>query len=83
MTSVMASSERGEHIGNHAALEYVSEKNNTLLVWNINDETGNKIPDEVSELSVPDTHFDRQPQTHHSRSNNALESSDILNNDRF
>ena len=29
------------------------------------DETRLNIPDEVSELSVPETRFDRQPQTHH------------------
>ena len=65
-TSVMVSSERGEHIGITALLENVSEMNNTPHVLNINDETRKKIPDEVSELSVPDTHFDRQSQTHHS-----------------
>ena len=31
------------------------------------DETRNKIPDEVIELSVQDTHFDWQPQTRHTR----------------
>ena len=31
----------------------------------MNDETRLNIPDEVSELSVPETRFDRQPQTHH------------------
>ena len=31
----------------------------------MNDETGNNIPDEVSELSVPGTHFDRKPHIHH------------------
>ena len=62
----MASSERGEHIEITARLENVSERNNTLHVLNINDETRNKIPDEVNELSVPDTHFDRQPLTYHS-----------------
>ena len=34
-----------------------------LHVLNITDETRNKIPDEVSELSVPYTHFDRQPHS--------------------
>ena len=32
---------------------------------NIIDDSGIKIPNEVSELSNPDTHFDRQPQSHH------------------
>ena len=31
----------------------------------MNGETRNKISDELGELSVPDTHFDWQPQTHH------------------
>ena len=31
----------------------------------MNDETRNNIPDEVSELSLPETHFDRQSHTHH------------------
>ena len=65
-TSVMAYSERGEHIGISAPFENVSERNNTLHVFNTNDETRINIPDEVSELSVPETHFDRQPRTHHS-----------------
>ena len=63
--SVTSNSERGEHIGITASFENVSERINTLHVLNMNDETRNKILDEVSELSVPDTHFDRQPHTHH------------------
>ena len=34
-------------------------------MFNTNDETRNKIPDEVGELSVPGTHLDRQAHTHH------------------
>ena len=64
-TSVMAGSERGEHIGITAPFENVSERNNRLHVLNTTDETRIKIPDEVSELSVADTHFDWQPHTHH------------------
>ena len=45
--------------------ETVSEMIHTLHVLNTNDEIRNKIPDDVSELSVPDTYFDRQPHTHH------------------
>ena len=45
--------------------ENVSKRNNTLHVFNTNDETQIDIPDEVSELSVPGTHYDRQPHTHH------------------
>ena len=47
-TSVMAGSERGEHIVVTAFFENVSEKNNTLHEFNSNDETRNKILDEVS-----------------------------------
>ena len=65
-TSVMASSERGKNIEITAPFENVSEVNNILHVLNTNYENRNKIPDEVSELSLPDTHFDRQPHTHHS-----------------
>ena len=65
-TSVTANSECGEHIGFNASFENASEKNNVLRVSNVNDETRNNIPDEVSELSVPETRFDRQTHTHHS-----------------
>ena len=64
-TSVTANSERDEHLGITARLENVSEENNTSHVLSMNDEARNKIPDEVSEISVPETHFDRQPHTHH------------------
>ena len=66
VTSVSANSERGERVGINASCEDASENNNTLRVPNVNDETRLNIPDEVSELSVPETRFDRQPQTHHS-----------------
>ena len=62
----MASSEHGEHIRITAIFENVSERNNTLHVFNTNDKTRNNIPDEESEWSVPGTHLDRQPHTHHS-----------------
>ena len=65
VTSVSANSERGEHVGINASFENASGNNNTLGVSNVNDETRHNIPDEVSELSVPETHFDRQPHTHH------------------
>ena len=65
VTSVTANSERGERVGINASFEKASENNNTLRVPNVNDETRLNIPDEVSELSVPETRFDRQPQTHH------------------
>ena len=60
----MANSERGEHIGITAPFFNVSERNNTLHVFNTNDETRNNVPDEVSELSVPGTHSDQQPHIH-------------------
>ena len=66
VTSVTANSERGEHIGINASSENASGNNNTLGVSNVNDETRHNIPDEVSELSVPETHFDGQAHTHHS-----------------
>ena len=34
---------------------------------NMNDDTQIKLLDEVSELSLPETHFNRQPDTHHKR----------------
>ena len=65
-TSVSANSERRERVRINASFENASENNDTLDVSNVNDETRHNIPDEVSELSVPETHFDRQAQTHHS-----------------
>ena len=60
-----ANSERREQVGINASFEKASGNNNTLGVSNVNDKTRHNIPDEVSELSVPETTFDRQPQTHH------------------
>ena len=65
VTSVTANSERRERVGINASFENASENNNTLRVPNVNDESRLNIPDEVSEMSVPETRFDRQPQTHH------------------
>ena len=65
VTSVTANSERGEHIGIIATFENASGYNNVLHESNVNDETRNNISDEVSELSVPETRFDRQTHTHH------------------
>ena len=65
VTSVTANSERAEHVGINAPFENASGNNNILHVSNVNDETWHNIPDEVSELSVPETHFDRQAHTHH------------------
>ena len=69
VTSVLANSESRERSGINASFENTSENNNnTLSVTNINDETRRNIQDEVGELSVPGTHFDRQPHTHHTSS---------------
>ena len=65
VTSVSANSERREHAGINASFENASENNNKLNATNENDETRQNIHDEVSELSVPGTHFDRQPHTDH------------------
>ena len=65
-TSVSENSERGERVGINASFENASKNNDTLDVSNGNDETRQNNPDEVSELSASETHFDWQPQTHHS-----------------
>ena len=65
-TSVSANSECRERVGIIASFENASKNNDTLDVSNVNDETRHNIADKVSELSVPEAHFDRQPQTHHS-----------------
>ena len=72
VTSVTANSERGEHVGINAFFENTFGNNNILHVSNVNDETRHNIPDEVSELSVPETHLDRQPLTHHRRLVNTI-----------
>ena len=64
-TSVSANSERREHVGINASFENASGNNDTLGDSNVNDETRQNIPDDVSELSVSETRFDRQPHTHH------------------
>ena len=69
MTSVTANSERGERVGINASFENASGNNNILHVSNANDETRNNILDDVSELSVPETRFDRQTHTHHNPHN--------------
>ena len=65
-TSVSANSDRRERVEIIASFENASKNNNTLDALNVNDETRHDNPDEVSELSVPETHFDRQAHTHHS-----------------
>ena len=65
VTSVSANSERREQVGINASFENASGNNNTLGVSNVNDETRHNIPDELGELLVSETHFDRQTHTHH------------------
>ena len=64
-TSVSANSERKERVGINASFENASKNNDTLDVSYVNDETPHNILDEVSELSAPETHFDRQSHIHH------------------
>ena len=59
-----------ERVGITAPFENASENSNVLHVSNMNDETQNNIPDEVSELSVPGTRFARQSHTHNSNAGN-------------
>ena len=65
VTSVSANSGRREHVGINGSFENASGNNDTPGVSNVNDETRHNILDKVSELLVPETHFDRQPHTHH------------------
>ena len=64
-TSVSANSDRRERVGVNASFENASKNNDTLDASNVNDETRHDNLDEVSELSVPETHFDRQAHTHY------------------
>ena len=63
-TTVMAGSKPGKNRGITASFENLSESNKTLQVLYTIDETRNTITDEVSELSLLDTHFVRQPHIH-------------------
>ena len=63
--SVKVNSEPGQRIGITPSLEIVYERKNTLHVLKINVETRINIPEKVSQLSVPGTHFDKEPRTHH------------------
>ena len=65
MTSVTANSERGKHVRINPPFGNASENNNIPHISNVNDETRHNIPDDVSELSDPEKHFDRQTHTHH------------------
>ena len=63
--SVTSNSEGGKRVKITASSEKIFKRNKTIHVLNTNDETRKFIPDEVRELSVPGTHFDRQPHPHH------------------
>ena len=65
VTSVSVKSERREQAGINASFENASGNNDTQVISKVNDETRHSITEELSELSVPETHFDRQPPTHH------------------
>ena len=54
-----------KHVGNNASFENASRHNNVLHETNVDNENRNNIPDEVSELSVPEIDFDPQLHTHH------------------
>ena len=69
-TSVSANLERKERVGINASFQNASKNNDTLNVSNVNDETRHNIQDEVSELSAPEIHFDRQSHTHHTHIHN-------------
>ena len=62
---MFANSERRDRVGINASFENASKYNDTLNASNVNDKTRHNNPDEVSELSVPQTHFDRQTHNHH------------------
>ena len=70
--SLSAFSQRGEYTGITASFENIYERINIFHELYVNDETWGNIPDEVNELSVPRTHFDRQSHPHHGFSDFAL-----------
>ena len=65
VTSVVANSERGEHVGIDTSFENASGNNNTLRASILNDETRNNILHEAGVLPVPETRFDRNTPTLH------------------
>ena len=65
VASVAAKSDSREHVVINAFLENASGNNNIQQVSNENDNTRNNITDEVRQLSVPETRFDRQTHTYH------------------
>ena len=77
-TIVAANSERGEHVGINTSIEKASKNNSIPHVSNVNDESRHKVPDEVSESSVPETRFDRQAHTHHMVTGQTARTNQIL-----
>ena len=69
MASTRTESEREERVGITAPSESASEISNVLHVSNMNDETQNKILDQVSELSVQGTRSDWPSHTHQTSGN--------------
>ena len=67
--SVSVNSEPKDQVGISAPFESASGSNDTPGISKVNDKTRNTFADEVSELSVPETHFDRQSHTHHTCKN--------------
>ena len=67
-----ANSEHREHVGINASFENASENNNALGVSNVIDEARHDIQDEVSELSLPETRFNRQPEIYHTSIKNVV-----------
>ena len=66
VTSGTVNSEREECIGIRAPSENESANNNVLHISKTIDEIRNNNPDQVSDLSVPETRFDRKSHTFHS-----------------
>ena len=65
VTSESANSERRDYIGYNTSFKNASGNNNIPHVSNVIGETQHNIPVELSELSAPETRFDRQTHTHH------------------
>ena len=75
--SMMTNSESGEHAGINVSFENASGNNKVQQVPYGNDVTRNDIPDEVSELSVPETLIDQQTHTHHMVTGQAAQTNQI------
>ena len=58
--------------------EHTPFQTRILHVPNVNGETRHKIPDEVTELSIPETHLDRQTHTHHMVTGQTAQTNQII-----